>query len=174
MKPRPSHQSDENEDAGKGGPDISDKASSSDLEIDKKWIQRAQSDIEKFDFLYRKYRPRIFKSIMLNVKDEGMASNLTDETFSRAVDKLDSLKWRGFTFGAWLFKIARNVVALEYRRMKLKPEIPYDPDIHDPDNGNRPDLDMVKKEETHLLMMCVERLKPECREAISVSRQQRQ
>jgi len=103
---------------------------------------------------------------MLAVKDENVASNLTDETFSRAVDKLDSFKWRGFTFGVWLFKIARNVVALEFRRRNSKPEIPYDPDIHDRDYGCRPDQDVERLEESHLLMMCLDRLKPDYREAI--------
>lgn len=166
MKPRPLNQPDDQDEAGDPGQEILDIGKTDDLEIDRKWVQLAQLDIEKFDFLYRKYRPKIFLWIMWMVKIEDVASNLTDETFSQAVDNVDKFKWRGYTFGAWLFKIARTVVGQYFRRKNSIPEIPYDPDLHEPDTGKRPDLDLEREEESHLLMMCLDRLKPDCREVM--------
>ena len=32
-----------------------------ELEVERRWMHRAQVDPEKFDFFYRKYRPRVFR-----------------------------------------------------------------------------------------------------------------
>ena len=100
------------------------------LAIEKKWLQLARIDIEQFEHLYRKYRPRIHRFIALNVRDADLAANLTDETFSRAVDKLESFRWQGYSFGAWLFRIARNVMGQEFRSRGRRTEVPFDPDLH--------------------------------------------
>ena len=166
MKPQPLNQPSDKDESGKPGPDFMDDQSPSDLEIEKKWLQLARIDIEKFEFLYKKYRPKIFQYIFLTVQDVDLASNFTDETFSRAVDKLDSFKWQGYSFGAWLYRIAHNVVGHDFRRKKNRPEVRFDPEFHDQDNGCRPDLEAEIKDEARLLMMCVDRLKPDSRKVI--------
>lgn len=144
-----------------------DDQESSELAIEKKWLQLARIDIEQFELLYRKYRPKIFRFIALNVRDEDLAGNMTDETFSRAVDKLDSFRWQGYSFGAWLFRIARNVMGQEFRRQRTRPEVRFDPDLHDrEDSGARPDRDLESSDEGRLLAECLDRLKPDPREVI--------
>lgn len=135
-----------------------------ELAIEKKWLQLARIDIEQFEHLYRKYRPKIYRFIALNVRDADQAANLTDETFSRAVDKLDSFRWQGYSFGAWLFRIARNVMGHEFRRRQSRPEVPFDPDLHDRESGDRPDRDLERNDEKRLLAQCLDRLKPDPRE----------
>ena len=144
----PKHLPEDRDEAEGQGPDIVDGPEISGLKFDKKWLQLAQLDPKEFSKLYRKYQPKVYAFIFWMVKDSDMASDLTDETFYRALDKLDTYKWRGFTFGAWLLKIARNLVALEFRQQKYKPEIPFNPDFHDLDNGPRPDLDLIQREES--------------------------
>lgn len=164
MKPQPLNQPDDRDQPEEAGQEIVEDLSPGDLEIEKKWLQLARIDIEKFELLYKKYRPRIFQYIYLTVQDVDQASNFTDETFSRAVDKLDSFKWQGYSFGAWLYKIAHNVMGHDFRRRKARPEVRFDPEFHDRDNGCRPDRDAEIESETCLLMNCVDRLKPESRE----------
>ncbi len=166
MKPRPVEQPDENEDPEDRAVDNFDGPESSELEIEEKWIQLAQNDPDKFDFLYRRYRPKVYRWIKWSVGDEDLTSNLADETFSQALDNIGKFKFRGYSFGAWLFRIARNLVAMEFRRKRIRREIPYDPDLYEPESRERPDRDLEAKDETEMLMTCLEELKPECREVM--------
>jgi RNA polymerase sigma-70 factor (ECF subfamily) len=67
--------------------------------------------------LYRQYLPRILNYIRLRVDGEDLAQDLTAEVFERAVARQHTLRRRG-AFGAWLFRIARNVVAGYYRKRR--------------------------------------------------------
>jgi RNA polymerase sigma-70 factor (ECF subfamily) len=67
-----------------------------------------------FANLYREYLPRILNYIRLRVDGEDLAQDLTAEVFERAIAKQHTLRKRE-AFGAWIFRIARNVVAGYYR-----------------------------------------------------------
>ncbi len=166
MKPRPVDQQDEYEKPEDRVVDHFDGPDTSELEIEKKWIQRAQNDPDNFGFLYRKYRPKVYRWIRWSIRDEDVISNLADETFSQALDNIGKFKFRGYSLGAWLFRIARNLVAMEFRKKKLRREVPYDPDLYEPESSERPDRDLEAKDETEILMICLEDLKPECKEVM--------
>jgi RNA polymerase sigma factor (sigma-70 family) len=68
--------------------------------------------------LYREYLPRILNYVRLRVDGEDLAQDLTATTFERAVSRQHTLRRRE-AFGAWLFRIARNVVAGYYRGRRL-------------------------------------------------------
>lgn len=131
-----------------------------ELAIEKKWLQRTRIDNEAFEFFYRKYRPKIYKYVYMRILDRDLATDLTDETFSRAVDRLGSFEWQGYTFGAWLFKIARNVVGEDFRRRKARPEVAFHPESHERDSGCRPDLEVEELIDYKVLGSCIDRLKP--------------
>jgi RNA polymerase sigma-70 factor (ECF subfamily) len=67
--------------------------------------------------LYRQYLPRIHNYVRLRVDSEALAQDLTAEAFERAVARQQTLR-NPKAFGAWLFRIARNVVAGYYRGRK--------------------------------------------------------
>jgi RNA polymerase sigma factor (sigma-70 family) len=73
---------------------------------------------EDYTELYREYLPRILNYVRLRVDGEDLAQDLTAAVFERAVAKQHTLRQRG-AFGAWLFRIARNVVAGYYRKRRL-------------------------------------------------------
>jgi len=151
------------DDYGRGAGDSREESAverASDLEIEKKWLLRARVDVEKFAFFYRKYYARVYRSILLMVGDEDRARDLTDETFSQAVQKLGSFRWRGFSFGAWLFKIARHTVYRRRRYDKARPEVAFDPAQHDHGGGDRPDHQVERDDEVRVLMECLDQLKP--------------
>ena len=136
----------------------------SDLDNEKKWLQLTRIDIEGFEFFYKKYRPKIYQYIFMRTLEKDLANDLTNETFSVAVDKLKSFAWQGYSFGAWLFKIARTVLAEELRRKKVRSEVPYISEWDTRDSGCRPDRDMEKLDDFRVLTMCLENLKSEPRE----------
>jgi RNA polymerase sigma-70 factor (ECF subfamily) len=129
-----------------------------DLEIERRWVRLAQVDPEKFEYFYRKYRPRIFKYAFLNLRDHDLASDVTSEAFSLAADNLGRFRWQGHSFGAWLFRIARNVLLQEVRRRRNRPETRFVPEYHDRADGSRPDADLDRNEDSRLLMDAMDRL----------------
>ena len=94
--------------------------------------------------LYREYLPRILNYVRMRVGSEDLAQDLTAATFERAVAKQHTLRKRG-AFGAWLFRIARNVVAGYYR--KQRPGVPLEsvPDL--PAAGPSPPEVVMHREE---------------------------
>jgi RNA polymerase sigma-70 factor (ECF subfamily) len=73
--------------------------------------------------LYRDYLPRILNYVRMRVGSEDLAQDLTATAIERAVAKQHTLR-KPEAFGAWLFQIARNVVAGYYRGRK--PTVPLD------------------------------------------------
>lgn len=59
--------------------------------------------------LYDEYYPKLYAYILIRVRQRQQAEDIVQQTFLKALDKLDSFKpRRGATFGSWLFQIAKN------------------------------------------------------------------
>ncbi len=69
---------------------------------------------DEYANLYREYLPRILHYVRLRVDSEELAQDLTAAVFEQAVAKQHTLR-KPEAFGAWLFRIARNMVAGYYR-----------------------------------------------------------
>jgi RNA polymerase sigma-70 factor (ECF subfamily) len=76
------------------------------------WVRAAQAgDREAFGLLYTRYAPEVARFIRRRVWDTALAEDLTSETFTRALRRLDTLRERRSDPGAWLTTIARNLIA---------------------------------------------------------------
>ena len=69
--------------------------------------------------LYRQYLPRIHNYVRLRVDSEDLAQDLTAAAFERAVARQHTLR-NPEAFGAWLFRIARNLQVDRFRHNRLK------------------------------------------------------
>ncbi len=127
----------------------------SDLDIERKWVLMSGLDLENFGFFYDKYYDAIFGFAFLKTGEQDLACDVANETFTRALDGAGRFQWRGYSVGAWLFRIARNVLMSEFRARHRMPEVAYEPEMHDP----RPaasDLDtLAADQESFLLLKCV-------------------
>lgn len=74
-------------------------------------VQAAQRDPARFGDLYEIHFARIYAFITRRVGDRSTAEDLTSEVFHRALAHLRNYEWRGAPFGAWLMRIASNLVA---------------------------------------------------------------
>jgi RNA polymerase sigma-70 factor (ECF subfamily) len=80
-------------------------------------IQRAKTgDTSAFAELYDRYQPAIYRYIFYRVDDVATAEDLTGEVFLRLVEKIDRFTYRGRPLLAWLYTIARNLVADHHRQ----------------------------------------------------------
>jgi len=81
-------------------------------------VSRAKhGDQDAFGLIYREYVQSIYKYIYIRVNnDTKQAEDLTQEVFLKALNNLDSYRFRGKPFGSWLFRIAHNLVIDYYRK----------------------------------------------------------
>lgn len=110
----------------------------------------------------------LFRFAYSRVRDRHVAEDLTQEILLRAAKKQASVRHPD-RISAWLFGIARNVIADYFRRSR--PTVRYDDHLHG--NGDVEEPAIAAKEEEHLrgelatyVRRIVESLPPSYREAI--------
>ncbi|MBI4316320.1 MAG: sigma-70 family RNA polymerase sigma factor [Chloroflexi bacterium] len=92
---------------------------SNDPAAEARLVQRAVSgDADAFARLYDSYADRVFRFVAIRVSDARLAEDVTAQAFLKAWENLDRYEWRDVPFGAWLFRIARNLVIDHYRTRK--------------------------------------------------------
>lgn len=82
-------------------------------------VEKAKSDEMAFTQLYNFYFLRIYNFINKRVSHRETAEDLVSETFMKAFANLNKYNYKGLSFGAWLYKIASNLV-IDYYRKELK------------------------------------------------------
>lgn len=82
--------------------------------------------LEALYILYADRVQRYLRSMVSNAQD---AEDLTNQTFTRMLERIDRFEARGVPFSAWLFRIARNL-AIDHFRASAR-ELPEP----EPDSG---------------------------------------
>lgn len=79
-------------------------------------IRQIGTDAEAFTVFYRRHVDEVLRFVTRRVADPHLAADLTAEVFLAVIDA--SARYRGATAGprAWLYGIARNVIAAESAR----------------------------------------------------------
>lgn len=77
-----------------------------------------RGEASAFGLLYEHYQPKIFRFIYLKVSHREEAEDLTHQVFLKAWVNLKTYSSRGFPFGSFLYRIARNLVIDHYRTRK--------------------------------------------------------
>ena len=74
---------------------------------------KAVEDESAFTELYEYFFPRVYQYLVSKTRDEILADELVDDTFTRMYEHLKSYNPDKGAFSTWLFRIARNAL---YRR----------------------------------------------------------
>lgn len=78
-------------------------------------IEQAKTDKEAFGQLYERYNKQISSYIYYRVGNSHDAEDLTTRVFMRAMQHIAHYEDQGVPFSAWLYRIARNLVANWHR-----------------------------------------------------------
>jgi RNA polymerase sigma-70 factor, ECF subfamily len=116
-----------------------------DLEKEKKLVKKAQKNKKHFEELYTHYYTKIRTYVYNKVSNNGLADDLTSEVFERALESIDSFQWQGVSFGAWLYRIARNRVFDYYRSARRKKHA----DLREELKEDIPDEDSLEEKILH-------------------------
>ena len=129
------------------------------------WIQGAQQgDLSGFNQLVLAHQDGVFRWVVSLVYDDMLAEDITQWTFVTAFEKLST--FRGGSFRAWLFRIARNRSFDEMRRRKNHAAVSLDDSTdsdHDrlevlPDGSPLPEEELIKIEQAAMIENLLSRL----------------
>jgi RNA polymerase sigma-70 factor (ECF subfamily) len=76
---------------------------------------QAQHDPEAFGQLYRRHLERVYRYLLVRLRDTQLAQDLTAQTFLAALEGISGYRGEG-AFAAWLISIARNKAMESIRR----------------------------------------------------------
>jgi RNA polymerase sigma-70 factor, ECF subfamily len=79
-------------------------------------VEKAKVDDQAFGQLYEYYFPKIYRYIKRRVSTHEIAEDLVSQVFLKAFGHRQNYQSRGFSFGAWLYRIATNILTDHYRR----------------------------------------------------------
>jgi RNA polymerase sigma-70 factor (ECF subfamily) len=75
-----------------------------------------QGEVEAVGAIYDRYHEAVFKFVWLRVRNKQLAEDLTGEVFMRMIIHLPAYHERGAPFAAWLYRVARNLIADHWRK----------------------------------------------------------
>jgi RNA polymerase sigma-70 factor (ECF subfamily) len=102
-------------------------------------IAAAQAgDRDAFGQLYARYAGGVSRFVGTRLRDRGAVEDLTSETFTRALRRIDSVTDQGRDVGAWFTTIARNLVLDHVKSSRHRLETATaDPPDPSPSTDNR-------------------------------------
>ncbi|MBI4993734.1 sigma-70 family RNA polymerase sigma factor [Candidatus Wolfebacteria bacterium] len=113
---------------------------------EKKLVLNAiNGEASAFGSLYDRYQSKIYRFIYLKVGHREEAEDLCHQVFLSAWQNIANYKFKGFSFSAWIYSIARNKIIDYYRTKKNHQNVDDFQIIID--GGPNTDLDdKIKKE----------------------------
>jgi RNA polymerase sigma-70 factor (ECF subfamily) len=115
------------------------KARLADSRVDERLlIEAAQKDRACFAEVYEKYFELVYGYVARRTRDRAKAEDLTSEVFRKALQNLSRFKWTGAPFGAWLLRIAANLIADKLKREAREQNRPVSVDEIAAQGGGNP------------------------------------
>ena len=83
---------------------------------ERRLVEAAQQDRARFADVYERYFEMVYAYVGRRTRDRATTEDLTSEVFRKALANIDRFKWTGAPFGAWLLRIASNLIADRAKR----------------------------------------------------------
>jgi RNA polymerase sigma-70 factor (ECF subfamily) len=83
---------------------------------ERRLVEAAQQDRACFGDVYERYFELVYGYVARRVRDRAASEDVTSEVFRKALANIDRFKWTGAPFGAWLLRIASNLIADRAKR----------------------------------------------------------
>ena len=111
-----------------------------------------------FAELYQRYVERVYRFCFLYTGNHQEAEDLTARVFTRALAAMSRYEERGAPFGAWLFRIARNLALNWQRDQRRHRVIPFDEGLPALAPAEHPEIFTEQAEEQRRLFAAIRRL----------------
>lgn len=93
---------------------------------ERRLVEAAQQDRACFGAVYERYFELVYAYVARRVRDRAATEDLTSEVFRKALASLPRFKWTGAPFGAWLIRIASNLIADRKKQAAREGDVPFD------------------------------------------------
>lgn len=134
-----------------------------DLATDNELVRLALDNRECFGVLYDRYAARIYKFSYRRLGNRSEAEDASSAIFIRALERLAS--FRGGSFAAWMFAIARTTVT-DHFRARVVEALPHTFDPVDP--GPSPLDSAISNDETRTVRHFLEALSSDQRDVVEL------
>jgi RNA polymerase sigma-70 factor (ECF subfamily) len=115
-------------------------------------VEAAQRDRAQFVQLYERYFDVVYGYVARRLRDRSATEDVTSEVFRKALQSLPKFKWTGAPFGAWLLRIAANMIADRAKR-RAREEL-NDARITDQSKSRAQETDLEQSErQAHLFRL---------------------
>ena len=123
-------------------------------------------DVDAFGLLYDHYQGPVYRFLYYRTRSTQLAEDLTSETFFRALRSMNSFRWQGKDFGAWLMTIARNLCTDHFKAGRTRLEVATE-DMGDHDDSTEgPENAVLASLTNELLMEALTQLPEEQRDCL--------
>jgi len=118
---------------------------------ERRLVEAAQQDRACFADVYERYFELVYAYVARRVRDRAATEDLTSEVFRKALANINRFKWTGAPFGAWLLRIASNLIADRAKRQARNgahlDESSLTVELLPPDASRAPDSQQVQLED---------------------------
>jgi RNA polymerase sigma-70 factor (ECF subfamily) len=128
-------------------------------------IEQAKTDREAFGKLYELHVDRIYNYVYYRIGNSHDAEDLTARIFYRAIRHIGNYQDQGAPFAAWLYRIARNMVANWYRDNKSDRLLPLESALGRGDQES-PESAVEFIEDRDAMLAAIRQLPPERQEVL--------
>jgi RNA polymerase sigma-70 factor (ECF subfamily) len=143
--------------------------SSASPEIEALVSRAKDGDRAAFAALYRTYLPTVYKFLFYRLGNKTQTEDMTAEVFLRALRKIGDFTWTGADFGAWLLRIARNLILDDAKSSRARLEILGHETPEDAHRTEAPAEDAVLENLTNVeVYKAIKRLRPDQQEVITL------
>jgi RNA polymerase sigma-70 factor (ECF subfamily) len=119
---------------------------------DQELVEQAKSSEAAFRALYGRYYDKIYRFVVKRVSHRETAEDIVSCVFERTFLHLSDWKWQGYHFGAWLYRVAGNLVIDHYRGKARRYEVDLEQAPEVPDANNDDAKESVEREETRKIV----------------------
>lgn len=82
-----------------------------------------RGDAEAVEYVVQEYAPALYRFAYYQLQDAMIAEDLVSEVMVRMIGRIDTFVLGQAAFQAWLFRIARNLIADHYRMRGRRPQV---------------------------------------------------
>jgi RNA polymerase sigma-70 factor (ECF subfamily) len=128
--------------------------------------ERAETDIDAFAELYRRYLCPIYRFVRAQVNDDATAEDITAQVFFKALRSARTFRAEG-SYEAWLFRIAQNSITSWYKDSQ-RSDIAVEKMPESADPAPSPASHLILEEARGALWRTVAQLPPTQREVVAM------
>ncbi len=137
-----------------------------EIEREKELVEKAKESLEAFDELYNYYLPRIYSYALNRTGRKSVAEDIVSQTFLKAMTKIRTFNYRGFTFGAWLYRIAHNSIVDYARKHKYTRNMPEEESNTLSTSKQGIDQDQLERQE--IVLKALQTLPTDCQQILTL------